>query len=62
MSLSSRVYALDKSILRGYSNNLVPRVLSLPRERTLVATGRVTTCNNELLIRVGLMYYLDMKT
>ena len=61
MSLSSRVYALDKSLLpRGYSNNLVPRVLSLARERTLVATGHVTTCNNELLIRVGLMYYLDM--
>ena len=60
MSLSSRVYTLDKSILRGYSNNLVPRVLSLARERTLVATGHVTTCNNELLIRVGLMYYLDM--
>ena len=60
MSLLSRVYALDKSILRGYSNNLVPRVLSLARERTLVATGHVTTCNNEPLIRVGLMYYLDM--
>ena len=60
MSLSSRVYALDKSMLRGYSNNLVPRVLYLARERTLVATGHVTTYNNELLIRVGLLYYQDM--
>ena len=60
MSLSSRVYALDISMLRGYSNNLVPRVLYLARERTLVATGHVTTCNNELLIRVGLLYYQDM--
>ena len=33
----------------------------LPRERTLVAAGHVTTtCDNEFLIGVGLMYYLNM--
>ena len=30
----------------------------LLRERTLVAAGHVTTCDNELLTRVGLMYYI----
>ena len=31
----------------------------LLRERTLVAAGHVTTCDNELLTRVGLMYYIS---
>ena len=31
----------------------------LLRERTLVAAGYVTTCDNELLTRVGLMYYIS---
>ena len=30
------------------------------RQRTLVAAGHVTTRDNELLIRVGPMYYLNM--
>ena len=37
-----------------------PGFFLLPRERTMVAAGHVTTCDNELLIRVGLMYYLKM--